>query len=243
MEKILVTGQQRTGSNLLCYALSFFENHRNINEFFNFDANSDIFNLFLSEEERKSLFDWASRPDKRADESILRWNINQDPFGALDFVCSFDDQNKVVKILECHFFTNPKLYELIDSFDKFIILERSNKLEQYVSLRIAEENRGWWGINTDHFKIELDVEKYWHYCNASDIFYEDLKLKLKDKNYITINYEEDLINGITDSLLTKLQEFLGGPEIVLQDRDKVKKQNTTNVIDKITNWDEVRKYI
>ena len=244
MENILILGQRRTGSNLLCHAISFFDGYRNINEFYTADSENFFYDLLFSEEEKRVLFDWASRPDKKADKEILLYNIREEPVKAFELLNSIISENKVVKLLEHQLTQANKLYSAIDQFDKFIILERSNTLEQFVSEKIASQYDVWWDINTNDFQIELDVEEYWNYCNVKDLFYQDIRSRLKDKNYITINYEQDLIDGITDSLLTRLQSFLtNSPKIVREDRNRIKRQNTTDVTTKISNWDEVRKYI
>jgi len=76
------------------------------------------------------------------------------------------------------------------------------------------------------------------------MYYEHLKSKLKGKNYITINYEQELSTGITDSLLSKLQQFLNNsPEIIMKDKNRIKKQSTIDCIDKIDNYNEIKQFL
>ena len=241
MESILILGQQRTGSNLLCYALSFFKNYRNINEFYSVDTDAFIYKVFFQEDERTQLFNTYETKDWR----VLLEKIHQDPMQALDNLNSLiKSQSKVIKLLDHQFQRNDKLYSLIDKFDKVIITKRSNTLDQYVSLEIAEQTKVWLGQNTDDAKITLDINEYQKFCKNKDMYYEHLKSKLKGKNYITINYEQELSTGITDSLLSKLQQFLNNsPEIIMKDKNRIKKQSTINCIDKIDNYNEIKQFL
>jgi LPS sulfotransferase NodH len=241
MENILILGQQRTGSNLLCYALSFFKNYRNINEFYSVDDNTFIYDLVFLEEERTQLFDMY----KTKNWKVLLEKIHQEPILALDNLnFLLKKQNKVIKLLDHQFQKNNKLYKLIDMFDKVIITERSNTLDQYVSLKIADQTDVWWGQNTDNAKITLDINDYQEFCKNKNVYYEDLKFRLEEKNYITINYEQELSTGITDSLLFKLQQFLNNsPQIVMKDKNRIEKQSTINCINKIDNYDEIKQYL
>ena len=240
MDNILIIGQQRTGSNLLSYALSFFENYRNINEFYSVDDFNFVYELFFTEEERTHLFEVYNTKNWQ----VLLQRIHQKPIEALRILDSFVKENKVIKLLDHQFRKNAELYSLFETFDKFIITERSNTLEQYVSLQIADKTNIWWDKNTDDFKVELDIEEYKSFCESKKRYYEDIKLKLKGKNYIVVNYENDLSNGITDTLLTNLQLFLHKtPKVVVKDKNRIKKQNTVDVISKITNFDQIKKYL
>lgn len=238
MENVLVLCQQRTGSNLLCYALSFFKNYRNVNEFYNA---SHLNPIMFTEEERYEIFkayDCESPPDER----LLFNRINREPAKAIDVLRSLTGENLVFKITQYSFSYNYHLYSLIKEFDKFILLDRSNTLEQYVSKQIAEETNFWHQVNTNNHRIELDVEEYKKFCENKKIFYDDMKSRLRDKDHIVLNYEKDLMNGITDSLLNNLQSFLSGsPEFEDKDRiNPIRRQNTANIVTKISNWDEVK---
>lgn len=238
MDDVLVIGQQRTGSNLLCYALSFFENHRNVNEFYSVDCDDFIYNLFFSDEERRKFFDIY----KTEDWKILLNKIHENPLNALYTLNSIvSNQNKIIKLLDHQFERNNKLYSILDNFTKIIILERSNSLEQYVSLEIAEQNKTWWNQNTNDYKIHVDLNSYLLFCKKKNLFYRDIKEYLKGQDYIILNYEEDLSNGITDSLLTRLQEYLNSsPSIVEKDRNIIKKQSTIDCSEKIINYEDIK---
>lgn len=238
MDDVLVIGQQRTGSNLLCYALSFFQNHRNVNEFYSVDYDDFIYNLFFSDEERRKFFDIY----KTEDWKILLNKIHENPLNALYTLNSIvSNQNKIIKLLDHQFERNNKLYSILDNFTKIIILERSNSLEQYVSLEIAEQNKTWWNQNTNDYKIHVDLNSYLLFCKKKNLFYRDIKEYLKGQDYIILNYEEDLSNGITDSLLTRLQEYLNSsPSIVEKDRNIIKKQSTIDCSEKIINYEDIK---
>lgn len=238
MDDVLVIGQQRTGSNLLCYALSFFENYRNVNEFYSVDCDDFIYNLFFSDEERRKFFEIY----KTEDWKILLNKIHENPLNALYTLNSIvSNQNKIIKLLDHQFEINNKLYSILDNFTKIIILERSNSLEQYVSLEIAEQNKTWWNQNTNDYKIHVDLNSYLLFCKKKNLFYRDIKEYLKDQDYIILNYEKDLSNGITDSLLTRLQEYLNSsPSIIEKDRNIIKKQSTIDCSEKIINYEDIK---
>ena len=241
MDDIIILGQQRTGSNLLCYALSFFENYRNINEFYSVDNNTFIYELFFTHEERTQLFEIYNTSDWKK----LLYKIHKEPIKSFNILSKIvGNQNKIIKLLDHQFQRNKKLYSLIDISTKFIVLERSNTLEQFVSLKIAEETDTWWNQNTDQIQITVNIDEYQNFCQNKKAYYENLKLQLKDKSYLLINYEEDLAAGISDSLLLKLQKFLNdSSKIIRKDKTKIKKQNTLNCFDKITNYNEIKKYL
>lgn len=238
MDDVLVISQQRTGSNLLCYALSFFENYRNINEFYSVDSDEFIYNLFFTDEERSKFFKLYETKDWK----ILLKKIHENPIDAFYNLKSIDSsRNKIIKLLDHQFERNNKLYSVLDNFTKFIILERSDSLEQYVSLEIAEQNKIWWNQNTNKYKIHLDIDSYSTFCKKKKMFYSNIKEQLKDKNCIILNYEEHLSNGITDDLLTTLQGYLtNSPNILDKDRNVIKKQSTVNCSEKILNYENIK---
>jgi LPS sulfotransferase NodH len=237
---IIVIGQQRTGSNLLCYALSFFKEFRNINEFYSVDRNNFIYNLFFSQEERDLFFknyktkNWRELLDK----------IHADPRSSYDYLNTIlGDKNKIIKLLEHQFEINSKLYTLLEEDCKFIILDRTNDLEQYVSLKIAEDNDVWWKENTDNFQITLELNDYNNFKKQKKEFYNKLECKLDNKTFIKLNYENDLQNGITDNLLDKLSNFLGIQVGQDKDRNIIEKQNTIECYKKIKNYQEIKDLI
>ena len=241
MDDIIILGQQRTGSNLLCYALSFFKNYRNLNEFYSVDINTFVYELFFTQEEKTQLFKIYNTNNWRK----LLQKIHKNPINAFNVLSKIlDNQNKIVKLLDHQFQQNKKLYSLIDISSKFIVLERSNTLEQFVSLKIADETDAWWNQNTDQHKIILDINEYQNFCQDKKTYYENLKLQLKDKSYLLINYEEDLVNGISDPLLLKLQKFLDkSPKIIKKDKTRIKKQSSISCVDKIINYNEIKRYL
>jgi len=236
---LIVIGQQRTGSNLLCYALSFFKELRNINEFYSVDRNNFIYDLFFTQEERDLFFknfntrDWRELLDK----------IHVDPISSYNYINTVLSGNKIIKLLEHQFEINSKLYSLLEEDCKFIILDRKNDLEQYVSLKIADNNDVWWKENTDNFQITLDIDDYNKFKKQKKEFYSNLESKLKGKTFIKLNYENDLQNGITDILLKKLSNFLEIACYQDKDRNIIKKQNTIECYKKIKNYREIKDFI
>ena len=239
MNNIIILGQQRTGSNLLCYALSFFENYRNINEFYSVDPNSFVYDMYFTNDEKDNLFNTYNTTDWRT----LLARIHNDPVKAFKHLSNLvGNQNIILKLLDHQFDKTKSLYSIIDNSNKFIILERSNTLEQYVSLKIAQENDIWGAESTNHCKIHLDISDYQNFCVNKELYYADLKERVSTKDYIIVNYEEDLENGITDKLLKKLQMFLeDSPSIIDKDRNWVwKKQRTVDCNTQISNYNDIK---
>lgn len=239
---ILVLGQQRTGSNLLCHAFSFFENFRVINEFFSLDYSTFVYDMYFTNDEKEKLFQFYKTTNWRE----LLDKVHAEPIKAFEFLESIIGQkNKVVKLFDIHFGRNNDLYSIVNRTNKIILLERTNTLEQYVSLKIAQENDVWGAENTDHCKVNVDIQDYKNFCNNKIVFYENLRQKLSHKKILTINYEKELSNGITTDLLDKLQNFTGIPYTI--DSENVngvwRKQRTIKCTDQISNFDSIKNHL
>jgi LPS sulfotransferase NodH len=243
MKDTIVIGQQRTGSNLLCYALSFFDGYRNINEFYSMDTKDFIYPIFMSEQELTQLFDYYGTQDYR---QLLK-SIHQTPKESFDLVKSILNSNIILKILDFHFDSNKALNYVFDKDVKFIITKRDNTLEQFVSLKITDQNQVWVNQNTNDFKININLEEYNLFKRKKEHFYSNLFKEISDKKFIIINYETDLANGITDNLLDRLEDFLKEDGITISRTEKPRnlifKQNTIDIKHKILNYNEIKDFI
>jgi LPS sulfotransferase NodH len=242
MKDIIVIGQQRTGSNLLCYALSFFDGYRNINEFYSMDNTEFLYPLFMSEQEYTQLFDYYGTQDYR---QLLK-SVHQAPQESFDLVKSVLKSNVILKILDFHFDRNKTLNYVFDKDVKFIITERNNTLEQFVSLKIAEQNEVWYNENTNDFKININIREYNQFKITKQHFYSNLFKKISNKKFIIINYERDLANGITDNLLDRLEGFLKEDGITISRTEKPRnlifKQSNIDIKHKILNYEEIKDF-
>ena len=242
MKDTVVIGQQRTGSNLLCYALSFFDGYRNVNEFYSMDNINFIYPIFMSEQEYTQLFEYYGTQDYR---QLLK-SVHQAPQESFNLVKSVLNSNVILKILDFHFDSNKTLNYVFDKDVKFIITERDNTLEQFVSLKIAQQHEVWYNENTNDLKININIEEYNQFKRKKEHFYSNLLKKLSDKKFIIINYERDLANGITDNLLDRLEDFLKEDGITISRTEKPRnlifKQSTIDIKHKILNYNEIKDF-
>ena len=139
------------------------------------------------------------------------------------------DTNHVIKIINTQItdynldfmFTMPNTH--------YIILERTNKLEQLASLKVAQNLQKWYGVDTSDMKIHIDPIEYENFCISSVQNYTYLRKKTSDKNVLEINYEDDILNIDLPNTLHKIHSWLGEHDISLNYTNFVpmynKKQN------------------
>lgn len=240
MKDIIVIGQERSGTSLLCYALSFFKNYRNIGEFFSFPQNENFtYNLFFSENEQQQLFNYYNTEEPR---KLLK-RIHKNPAGALNNLDNVLNTKKIIKILDTQFDYNSKLDFIFEENLKYIVVKRNDDLAQYVSLKIAEETNIWYNENTNKIKIFVDINDYNIFKKKKIIFYKKIFSQISNKDAITIEYETDLSNGITDNLLNTLELFVGNNrhiDKIEKNRMRLIKQNNCDITTKIINYQQIK---
>jgi LPS sulfotransferase NodH len=163
-------------------------------------------------------------------------------------VYAFDelqDTNHVIKVINTQIseynldfiFNTPNTY--------YIILERTNKLEQMASLKIAQKLQKWYGVDTSDMKIHIDPTEYENFCMSSIQNYAYLKSKTSGKNVLEINYEDDLLNIDLSKTLSKIHNWLQEHDILLNYTEFIpkynKKQNNNSIQDMILNYHELCK--
>jgi LPS sulfotransferase NodH len=120
--------------------------------------------------------------------------------------------------------------------DKFIILERRNKLEQFVSLKIATQT-GKFGYVETTAKIEVDINEFFFFLNKNKSLYSDFRNSTQ--NYKNVYYE-DICDNFGDTI-KDINDYLGTRQIALLAGDLLK-QETRPMKDVIINYEDVKEY-
>lgn len=247
MKNIIVLSQPRTGSNLLCELFFSYLPIRVLMEFFiYFQDEKDVphFNL-LRKQELDALVNHFSLQDNSIDS--LTTALNQNPREALEVLSSIISQYKVIKLHD--FMLEQMDLEFIfnDPETKFIVLERTSKLKQYVSLTTALSLGRWTDVDTTDIKVHVDPEAFLKFKNESTAWYQMIESKLTSKghNYLKLTYEQDLENIDYNVLIPKINNWLDNNNIRYLNNSNYRiknsiKQNLSSLEDTITNYDEIK---
>lgn len=247
---ILILCEPRTGSNLLCEAMESYSNLQCINEFYlsphiglyikqdNIPDDLPHKDL-LTEKQQDCLFKFLNV--EYNDYYNLLVNIYNNPIASLIELYNVTDKTLVVKIMHKHFEDCglDKLLEL--PFVEVILLERSNKLEEYVSHRKAIEHDKWYNTDTSNLKIKVDIDKFLKKKKWSLEWYAMLRQRLD--NYLELNYEKDLQEFNQNQFCTMFDVWLTNIEVSIDKTNHkmkfFKKQNNAHISQSISNYDEI----
>ena len=137
-----------------------------------------------------------------------------------------------------------------NKLDKFIILERKNKLEQFVSLKIAMKT-GSFGHTTTTEKIEVCPESLVSFINNHDNRYAEFRSSIKEYKDI---YYEDLCANFTKTIkdihnyLEVREDFQKWGEFCFRTQDRpfagipLVKQEIRPMKEVIINYEDVKEY-
>ena len=123
-----------------------------------------------------------------------------------------------------------------NKIDKFIVLERRNKLEQFVSLKIATKTGNFAYTKTTD-KIEVDLNQFFFFLNRNRGLYSGFRNSTQDYKNI---YYEDLRDNF-ESTIRDINDYLGIRQIDLLAGDLLK-QETRPMKDVIINYEDVKEY-
>ena len=123
-----------------------------------------------------------------------------------------------------------------NKIDKFIVLERKNKLEQFVSLKIATQT-GNFAYTKTIDKVEVDLNQFFIFLNKNRSLYSDFRNTTQDYKNI---YYEDLCDNFEDTI-KDINDYLGVRQIALLSGDLLK-QETRPMKDVIINYEDVKEY-
>jgi hypothetical protein len=248
---ILILCEPRTGSNLLCEAMESYVDLQCINEFYL----SPYFGLYVRQdhipddlphkdlltlEQQECLFKFLNVEPN--DYYNLLVNIYKEPITSLIELYNVTDKTLVVKIMRKHFedLGLDKLLEL--PFVEVILLERSNKLEEYVSHRKAIEHDKWYNVDTSNLKVTVDIEKFLEKKKQSSHWYSILRHKLN--NCLELNYEKDLQDFDQSQFCEKFNSWLTHIGVAINKTNHrmkfFKKQNNAPIEQSISNYDEIK---
>ena len=251
---IVILSQARTGSCLLCNIFGMLNPCRNLNEFFlsyKFAENPANWEIlphrhFLKKAEREYLFD--SLKIKLNDYVSLLKYFSENPEPGLELLDNAIPATKIIKILD-HQMANMNVNFLFQKENtKFVLLDRSNKLEQFVSFEIAKNSGHWVNTNTNDVKMHVDRTAFVNFVNESTHWYDQIRHQLTSNghNFLEINYETDLNTDSLDPVIFKIRDWLSiqGIETVVGSRwIFYKKQNTLPMPEKILNFNEIKDLI
>jgi hypothetical protein len=247
---ILILCEPRTGSNLLCEAMESYSSLQCISEFYlspyvglyvNQDHIPDDLphKDLLTTEQQDCLFKLLNVV---ADDYYnLLVNIYKEPITSLIELYNATDKTLVVKIMHNHFEDCglDKLLEL--PFVEVILLERSDKLEEYVSHRKAIEHDKWYNTDTSNLKIKVDIDKFLKKKKWSSDWYSMLRQRLN--NYLELNYEKDLQEFDQSQFCAMFDIWLTNIGVATDKTDHkmkfFKKQNNAPISQSISNYDDV----
>lgn len=249
---ILILCEPRTGSNLLCEAMLSYEHLQPIYEFY-LSPNDGLYvrpdnipkdlahKTLLTSEQKNHLFSFLNVAHD--DYYNLLVNIYKNPIESLTALYQVTDKTLVVKIMHKQY-NELGLDRLLDlPFVEVILLDRSNKLEEYVSHRKAIEYDQWYNVDTSNLKIKVDIDKFLEKKNWSLAWYNEIKNKLLNKYYLELNYEMDLKEFNQESFCNKFNQWLSKIELPLGRTDyKIsffKKQNNAPIEQSISNYKEI----
>ncbi len=123
-----------------------------------------------------------------------------------------------------------------NKIDKFIVLERRNKLEQFVSSRIATQTGNFAYTKTTD-KIEVGLNQFFFFLNKNRSLYSHFRNSTQDYKNI---YYEDLRDNF-EGTVRDINDYLGIRQIDLLAGDLLK-QETRPMKDVIINYEDVKEY-
>ena len=248
---IIVLAQARTGSCLLGDVFSMLKPCRDLNELFiSYQFAENPSNLrfiphqfFFTTQELINLFNQLNI--KLYDYRDLLRYFSENPKDIMNLLDKMIPVTKIIKILD-HQMTTTDLdfiFQLPNT--KFVLLNRTNKLDQYVSYEIAKKNGRWTNTDTSNIKIHVDRNDFLKFSNESYSWYEKIKqrLSLEGHDFLEINYEDNLNCESLNPVMFKIKEWLslqGIETSVGRTKTRYKKQNNAPISEKILNFNELR---
>ena len=128
-----------------------------------------------------------------------------------------------------------------DASWKKVLLYRENTLDQFASEEIARAQNAWTSTTASGqpAKVEINLNYFPKYCRQMRAFYAATEqvLQASDQAYLKLEYA-DIAAGRFD----KVCRFLGVDSSIGL-ATHLKKQNSSKSADKISNVDEVRKWL
>lgn len=244
---IVILSQPRTGSNLVSRVLGNFSPFRELNEFFlteddatKIDESHLQQNVFLSPLE----FDVLKFLLKTDNENFVK-SVHADINHTLKSLDKIIERTKIFKIQD-HQITEDQLEQLLDKPTlKFIVLERKDKLKQYTSIKVTDQVKQFFRVDTSDIRINIDPKQFSNFKDRSELWYINLKQKLKNKNinFLDLVYENDIEFIDESKLFEKMKIWLDQEQIHYSEYINRElyyfKQNKTPIEETILNYKEI----
>lgn len=240
---IFVLSEARTGSTLLCQLLSRFRPTINFSEVFNLNKED----LYRKDPKFNELLDNHYKDLTTGSEFI------DDPMKLLSLMSEYFQKTIVLKIhlTQLQLFNEENINLILSSPNhKFILLNRSNFLEAYVSLQIAKKTDIWNTNDTTNIAVEIDKDDMQRTFIDQQIKYEAIKKQLEyhkvdylhiDYDVYLKNYDEQKFNNLVKPWLENQGLDLSFSKVPL--RTARKQNNSANIADNILNYDELASFI
>ena len=130
-------------------------------------------------------------------------------------------------------------------FDKTILLQRKNKLHQYISLKIAQKTDNWAG-RPSKGRIVLSVNDFKNYLQNTEFICKEQRRCVKD--YIEIFYEDLCSTDKFKDVMEKIDDFIGVTKVdysKLEDTRRslfIRKQQVKPISEVIINYQDFEEY-
>lgn len=220
----------RSGSNWLCTLLNSHDEILCHHEIFNPEE------IHYAIDKRNGIFDFGTVEERNHHPELFIRKTWQQTLGYA-FV-GF----KVNRGQDPRVFTN-----ILDDTDvKKIVLSRNNRIKTFLSEAIAEqtlewESYPWKKLRTEQTTIHVDIERLHEHIQQNQNFYTDIRKTLHDtrQHYIDVRYED--IARITER--QRILHYLGVNDVNMSLVESTRKQNTSDLRNMISNFDEVAHHL
>ena len=213
---IIIVSSPRTGSCLLVDAFNLYSPIWPMHEFFRntqIDLNTDYDSISYkqiqinSNKKYKKLYDLIPP---------TQFEINTNYIDVLRAIHQVADLDETVIIkIQSYQFDPIDISELCKlPFVEFIFLQRSNRLESFISLEQLSKNQMNTNVNTNNVAINLNYSSFMAHVKKADQFdnYIDSALSKSGKNILNVEYGKDLKDLLLKSFITWL--ILGSIKLV-----------------------------
>lgn len=246
---IFVISSGRTGSTLLCQLLTHFQNTVNLNESL---TNVDAYIAHYDRKQRFAEFLKTVNIDN-VETTELHAKLLEDPISLITNVTNYFSETIVAKLHLNKFdlFNEEFLtYILTQPNHKFILLERKNYLEVYISEKISERSGLWHNVDTTDNKIKVDIEEFTRNFEAYVERSNFIKNYLKRYNidFLEVEYDKDLKNYNIEEFVELIHPWANRNGLSLSPGElpkiKVRKQNKNeDIFNNIENAKEVKEFL
>jgi LPS sulfotransferase NodH len=145
---------------------------------------------------------------------------------------------------------NPTAASLVikDKKVRKILLVRRNQIKSYVSMKIAMKTKNWCvstkntpqGKESQQVSIKVNVESLHNWIKKHNKYYESIRQQLRNskQSFLEISYE-DLVGPKNELVKSSVLQFIGvsaQPHIL---QTTLKKQNSENLVDLVSNFGEL----